>query len=192
MHESLVSHPAVASCHTLKSSIQWSNRSRQQIFSKKKRSKFRKNPKFWKKKLKKFWNKKKQNFETEKPKFWLFFTRFGHPMTENSDLVLSTIKPVKNRVEKFYASLVQSSEGPGWHSIECRVPPWYFGLDGSNSKILTWREYFASELCTNGDKSFSPEFFTHFGRPMIENSNSVLSTGVRPFPYVGTFDQWCD
>ncbi len=42
-----------------------------------------------------------------------------------------------------------------------------------------------SELYTNGAYSFSPQFFTRFGHPTIKNSDSVLSTEVRP---VDTFD----
>ncbi len=53
-------------------------------------------------------------------------------------------------------------------------------------------KYIPSELCTNDAESFSPVFFTRFGRPMAKNSYSVLSTGVWPFPYLGTFDQWCN
>ncbi len=41
-------------------------------------------------------------------------------------------------------------------------------------------------------ESFSPVFFIHFGHPTAENFDSVRSTRVRPFPYIGTFDQWCD
>ncbi len=42
--------------------------------------------------------------------------------------------------------------------------------DGSNSKILTWREYFALELYPNSAYCFFPEFFTWFGHTMAENS----------------------
>ncbi len=77
------------------------------------------------------------------------------------------------------------------HYFPVQIQIWNFrpgamGPDGSNSKILTWRKYFASELYISGALSFSPGFFTRFGRSMAKNSDLALSTGVRPN---GTFDQ---
>ncbi len=69
------------------------------------------------------------------------------------------------------------------------------------------------KLCTSGALSFSPAFFIRFDRlrPKIlirffrpgcgswyfwpgcdQKPYSVLSTVVRLFPCLGTFDQWCD
>ncbi len=47
-----------------------------------------------------------------------------------------------------------------------RKTPWHVAPDGSKYKILTRREYFASNHYANG---LPPEFFTHFGRPTAEN-----------------------
>ncbi len=57
-----------------------------------------------------------------------------------------------------------------------KIPIRYLRPDGSNSKILTWREYFALELYASGAKSFFPGFFIRFGRPTAENSDLALST----------------
>ncbi len=51
-------------------------------------------------------------------------------------------------------------------------------------KILTRREYFASDLYVN---CLPPRFLIHFGRPMAENYESVFLTGVRPKPGFGPF-----
>ncbi len=55
--------------------------------------------------------------------------------------------------------------------------------DGSKYKILTRREYFALNLYANGLRL---RFFTHFGRPIAENYESVFLNVVRP---VGAFDR---
>ncbi len=75
------------------------------------------------------------------------------------------------------------SEVPGWHSALCIVPPWHIVPDGSKKKILTRREYFASDLYAN---DLPPGFFTHFGRPTAENYELVFLTVVRP---IGAFDR---
>ncbi len=45
---------------------------------------------------------------------------------------------------------------------------------GQYFRILTWREYFASENYASGTKSFPPGFLTHFGRPVAKNCESGL------------------
>ncbi len=76
--------------------------------------------------------------------------------------------------------------------LQSAIPALRTKPNGQNLKFLTWREYFPLELYTNGAESFSSVFFTCFDRSTAKNSDSVLSTGVQPFPYLGTFDQWCD
>ncbi len=50
---------------------------------------------------------------------------------------------------------------------------------GQISKFLPWRENFAPEHDASGLGSIPPGNFTHFGRPTVENYNSVVSTVVR-------------
>ncbi len=89
-----------------------------------------------------------------------FFTRFGHPTTKNYKLVfLTSVRPK-----------------PGFCSFEVR----------SWVKFSNFWPGKTSNLYTNGQKSFPPGFFTHFGRPMIENHESVFLTGVR---LNGAFDR---
>ncbi len=47
---------------------------------------------------------------------------------------------------------------------------------GQISKFLPWRENFALENDASGLESIPPGNFTHFGRPMIENYDSVVFT----------------
>ncbi len=51
---------------------------------------------------------------------------------------------------------------------------------GQISTFFTWREYFAPELYACGSKSFPTKIFTHFGRPTVENYDSVFFIGVGP------------
>ncbi len=51
---------------------------------------------------------------------------------------------------------------------------------GQLSKFFPWGEYFAPELDASGSGSFTPGFFTHFGRPTGKNFDSVVLTKVRP------------
>ncbi len=50
---------------------------------------------------------------------------------------------------------------------------------GQISTFLPWRENFAPEHDASGLKSVSHENFTHFGRPTVENYDSVILTIVR-------------
>ncbi len=61
----------------------------------------------------------------------------------------------------------------GTRQPQCRE--WHFEPDGSKQKILTRREYFASDHYANG---LPPAFFTHFGRARAENYESVFLTIV--------------
>ncbi len=61
--------------------------------------------------------------------------------------------------------------------------------DGPNSRILTWRDYFALELYASSLESFPPVFFTHFVHPTDENYESVFLTSVRPKSMFGLFDR---
>ncbi len=45
---------------------------------------------------------------------------------------------------------------------------------GQIFKFFHWREYFTPELDANGRESFPPGFFTHFGRPIAKNFDSVF------------------
>ncbi len=50
---------------------------------------------------------------------------------------------------------------------------------GQISKFLPWRENFALEHDASGLESILPGNFTHFGRPTVENYDSVILTVVR-------------
>ncbi len=50
---------------------------------------------------------------------------------------------------------------------------------GQISKFLSWRENFAPVLDASGLESIPPGNFTHFGRSMVENYDSVVLTIVR-------------
>ncbi len=50
---------------------------------------------------------------------------------------------------------------------------------GQISKFLLWRENFAPEHDASGLESIPPGNFTHLGRPMVENYDSIILTIVR-------------
>ncbi len=108
----------------------------------------------------------------------LFETVSGRTPVKSTESKFSAVgrqKQVKKKMERNFTH--------HW----CKVPKCRGGtLQSAGSRSGTF------ELCTTGAYSFSLEFFTRFGRLMAENSDSVLSTGVRLFPYLGTSDQWCD
>ncbi len=59
---------------------------------------------------------------------------------------------------------------------------------GQIFKFLPWRENFAPERDASGLESSPPGNFTHFGRPTVENYDSVVLTVVRPKSVFGHFD----
>ncbi len=50
---------------------------------------------------------------------------------------------------------------------------------GQISTFWPWRDYFVPEHDASGLESIPPGNFTHFGRPTVENYDSVVLTVVR-------------
>ncbi len=50
---------------------------------------------------------------------------------------------------------------------------------GQISKFLPWKDEFAPEHDASGLESIPPGNFTHFGRPSVENYDSVILTVER-------------
>ncbi len=116
------------------------------------------------------WSNVRKPAKLYKKSIGFFFTHFDCPIAKNSNSVLST----------------------------------WVRSDGKNSKIFTWRVFCAGtshQWCVKFPCSiFLPVLVTmpskipvHYFRPGCDQKPcSVLSTIVRLFPYLGTFDQWCD